>query len=189
MQWLPREREIQGTHLHLRASASGIERIRAVVVQDSDGIAAALDAAMEESIAATFDPWTERDDPKTANQFAIRTGNGGRDMSREHAIGHLSQIPLGEGRTFDVDGTIVAVFRTRPGELFATQALCPHKHGPLADGLLGGTTLVCPLHDTMFDLRTGESVAGGYTLRTYPVRAAADGRIMLELVREAATAE
>ena len=47
----------------------GLERIRAVVMQDSDGIAADLDAALEKSIAATFDPWTERDDPKTANQF------------------------------------------------------------------------------------------------------------------------
>jgi nitrite reductase (NADH) large subunit len=47
----------------------GLERIRAVVMQDSDGIAAELDAALEKSVAATFDPWTERDDPKTANQF------------------------------------------------------------------------------------------------------------------------
>ena len=47
----------------------GLERIRAVVMDDSDGIAAALDAAMEKSIAATFDPWTERARPKTANQF------------------------------------------------------------------------------------------------------------------------
>jgi nitrite reductase (NADH) small subunit len=103
-------------------------------------------------------------------------------MNGEHAIGHLTQIPLGEGRNFDIDGTIVTVFRTRSNELFATQPRCPHRQGPLADGLLGGTMLVCPLHDTTFDLRTGESVAGGYCLRTYPVRATADGRIMLALV-------
>ena len=47
----------------------GLERIRAVVLEDSDGIAAELDAALEKSIAATFDPWTERVKPKTANQF------------------------------------------------------------------------------------------------------------------------
>jgi hypothetical protein len=40
-----------------------------VVLDDSDGIAGALDAALEKSIAATFDPWTERARPKTANQF------------------------------------------------------------------------------------------------------------------------
>ena len=101
-------------------------------------------------------------------------------MNEERAIGHASQVPLGEGRNFDVDGTVITVFRTRTGEVFATQPRCPHKGGPLADGLLGGTLLVCPLHDTTFDLRTGESIAGTCRLRTYEVRTAEDGRIMLE---------
>jgi nitrite reductase (NADH) large subunit len=48
----------------------GIERVRAVVVDDSEGIAATLDADMARSVAATKDPWKEADDPKTANQFA-----------------------------------------------------------------------------------------------------------------------
>jgi nitrite reductase (NADH) large subunit len=47
----------------------GLERIQAVVLDDSDGIVPALDAALEKSIAATVDPWTERVEPKTANQF------------------------------------------------------------------------------------------------------------------------
>jgi nitrite reductase (NADH) large subunit len=48
----------------------GIERIRAVVIDDSDGIAAELDAAMKRSTDATYDPWKEADAPKTVNQFA-----------------------------------------------------------------------------------------------------------------------
>jgi nitrite reductase (NADH) small subunit len=100
-------------------------------------------------------------------------------MNGERAIGHLSQVPPGEGRNFDVDGIVITVFRTRAGELFATQPRCPHRQGPLADGLLGGTLLVCPLHDLTFDLRTGRSMAGDCQLQTYPVRLAADGRIML----------
>jgi nitrite reductase (NADH) large subunit len=48
----------------------GLERIRAVVVDDADGIAAELDAAMEQSIAAVSDPWREAAAPKTPNQFA-----------------------------------------------------------------------------------------------------------------------
>ncbi|MGI4956655.1 MAG: nitrite reductase large subunit NirB [Janthinobacterium lividum] len=48
----------------------GLERIRAIVVEDSDGIVADLDAAMEKSIAAAYDPWQEANTPKTANQFA-----------------------------------------------------------------------------------------------------------------------
>ncbi len=48
----------------------GIERIRAVVVDDGEGIAAALDAAMQSSVDAAYDPWKEALAPKTANQFA-----------------------------------------------------------------------------------------------------------------------
>jgi nitrite reductase (NADH) large subunit len=48
----------------------GIERVRAVVVDDVDGIAAALDEEMSRAVAATKDPWKEADAPKTENQFA-----------------------------------------------------------------------------------------------------------------------
>jgi len=48
----------------------GTERARAVIVGDSDGIAADLDAAMQEAIDATSDPWLESAAPKTSNQFA-----------------------------------------------------------------------------------------------------------------------
>jgi nitrite reductase (NADH) large subunit len=48
----------------------GIDRVRAVVVEDADGIAAELDAAMEAATASVRDPWLERAKPKTPNQFA-----------------------------------------------------------------------------------------------------------------------
>jgi nitrite reductase (NADH) large subunit len=48
----------------------GIERVRATVVDDSEGTAAALDAAMQSSVDAAYDPWRESNAPKTANQFA-----------------------------------------------------------------------------------------------------------------------
>jgi nitrite reductase (NADH) large subunit len=48
----------------------GMERLRAVLVDDSDDLVAALDAAMERSVAAAYDPWKEAAVPKTANQFA-----------------------------------------------------------------------------------------------------------------------
>jgi nitrite reductase (NADH) large subunit len=54
----------------------GIERIRAVVVDDSDGIAVELDAAMKQSTDATYDPWKEADAPKTVNQFATAISAG-----------------------------------------------------------------------------------------------------------------
>ncbi len=97
------------------------------------------------------------------------------------AIGSLGQIPKGEGRTYDVDGTKIAVFHTHAGEVFATQAACPHRAGPLADGLTDGTTVVCPLHDRIYDLRTGAGVGNEYCITVYPVELTPDGHILLTM--------
>ena len=96
----------------------------------------------------------------------------------EFNLGGLTQIPLGEGRNFLVEGAEVAVFNTRKG-LYATQADCPHRRGPLADGLLGGATVVCPFHAWKFDLATGEALLGQCGIRTYPVRLTEGGEMVL----------
>ena len=108
--------------------------------------------------------------------------------SRTVKLGTVEAIPLGEGRTFMVDGEAVAVFRTRGGGLFATQAFCPHGRGPLADGLVGRTTVLCPLHAFAFDLQSGRCLGGGCAdLRSYSVSSEANGEILLQLpaLREA----
>jgi nitrite reductase (NADH) small subunit len=99
----------------------------------------------------------------------------------EVTLGPVQSIPEGEGRNFVVGTRKLAVFRTRQGGLFATQAECPHRGGPLADGLLGARSLICPLHSLRFDLETGQSADGACTLLTYPVRASAGGQIVVEL--------
>jgi nitrite reductase (NADH) small subunit len=99
----------------------------------------------------------------------------------ERAIGHLSQIPSGEGRNYAVGELRVAVFHTRDGKLFATQADCPHKGGPLADGLTDRSTVVCPLHDRVYDFGTGAGIGNECSIAVYPVHAAEDGTIMLTL--------
>ncbi len=103
-------------------------------------------------------------------------------MSDTVDLGPVERIPPGEGRTFDVGGHRIAVFRTRSGEVYATQADCPHRGGPLADGLLGERCVVCPLHGFKFDLGTGAPIGhacGG--VRTYPVAIGGDGRVHLRL--------
>lgn len=97
----------------------------------------------------------------------------------EVLLGPGAAIPLGEGRTFELAGERVAVFHTRTGEFYATQAECPHRQGPLADGLLGGTTLICPLHTWKFDLTTGRTLTGEHCLKTYPVRVDEAGQLWL----------
>ena len=64
-------------------------------------------------------------------------------------------IPLGLGRSFQVAGRLVAVFKARDGKLFAVDGTCPHKGGPLADGMLIGEQVVCPLHAFRFDGTSG----------------------------------
>ena len=107
----------------------------------------------------------------------------------EHCLGPVSQIPKGEGRTFLVPAggpggaapVAVAVFHLRNGGVYATQAACPHRGGPLADGLLGGTTVICPLHSRKFDLSTGAGLSDSCGIATFPVRVTATGLIMVDV--------
>ena len=69
MQWY-RENAKWKERTYVFMERMGLERARAVVVEDSEGIAAALDAGMDAATAAVRDPWKERDAPATPNQFA-----------------------------------------------------------------------------------------------------------------------
>jgi len=94
-------------------------------------------------------------------------------------LGPVDDIPFGEGRTYTVDGEMVAVFRLRDGSLRALQALCPHRGGPLADGQIDNKVVVCPLHLNAFDLKTGCSLSGESDLTVYHVSVDADGHLVI----------
>jgi nitrite reductase (NADH) small subunit len=99
-------------------------------------------------------------------------------------VGPADRIPMGEGRELTVEGRSVAVFRARSGSVHATQAACPHRGGPLAEGLLGGTTIVCPLHGFAFAVTTGEPIGSANTcpaLRTYETRVDERGDVIVYL--------
>jgi nitrite reductase (NADH) small subunit len=97
-----------------------------------------------------------------------------------HVVGTLDEIPIGEGRAFAVDGTEIAVYRLRDGSLRALAAVCPHRGGPLADGLIDGRVVVCPLHGHTYDLTTGAELGGRDAVCAYHVSAADDGTIVVE---------
>jgi len=83
---------------------------------------------------------------------------------------NVEDIPVGEGRVLAVGDEQVAVFRLRDGSLRALNAVCPHRGGPLADGLIDGRVVVCPLHGYTYDLATGAEVSnGGATVCAYTV--------------------
>ncbi|HZN84782.1 MAG TPA: Rieske 2Fe-2S domain-containing protein [Mycobacterium sp.] len=97
----------------------------------------------------------------------------------EVVLGPVDEIPIGEGRTFAVDGEQIAVFRLRDGSLRAIEAVCPHKGGPLADGLADDRVVVCPLHGHTFDMCTGAEAGGAdMSVRSYSV-SAVDGAIRI----------
>lgn len=99
-----------------------------------------------------------------------------------HELGPVERIPLGEARVFRVDGREVAVFRCRSGEVFATSAECPHRGGPLADGLVGGHSVICPMHGFVFDLRTGEAPGRECSrLETHRASVTPAGQLTVEL--------
>jgi nitrite reductase (NADH) small subunit len=105
-------------------------------------------------------------------------------------LGSLEQIPIGEGRTFQLGRIAVAVFRARDGKVLATQALCPHKEGLLADGLIGNNRVVCPLHAYKFSLLTGQPIGNQCeALETYTVSLNETGDILLMLNHQTCTEE
>jgi nitrite reductase (NADH) small subunit len=78
-------------------------------------------------------------------------------MTGFQRIGAADDVPLLEGRTVTLNGRRIAVFRTEDG-FHAVGAACPHRAGPLADGLVAGGCVTCPLHGWRFDLRTGAAL-------------------------------
>ena len=99
--------------------------------------------------------------------------------STKVSLGPLTQIPLGEGRAFDVQGRQVAVFRLRNGHLHAVAAVCPHQGGPLADGQVDGQIVLCPLHLNAFRLSDGCSTSGQQPLARWAVEVDEDGSMMI----------
>jgi nitrite reductase (NADH) small subunit len=101
---------------------------------------------------------------------------------RSVRIGPASSIPIGEGRTYRIGDLSIAIYRTRSGEVYATQAACPHRSGPLADGVIGEGKVMCPLHGYTFRLATGEPVGQECApLRTFPVSVDAAGDVVLTI--------
>lgn len=102
------------------------------------------------------------------------TGQGGTP------VGHVDEIPVGEGRTYALGGEQVAVYRMRDGSLRALGAVCPHRGGPLADGLTDDDVVVCPLHGYGYDLRTGREVSdSGLAVCAHRATVDADGAIRI----------
>lgn len=76
----------------------------------------------------------------------------------EVAVCALSELPPGSVTAAEIDGRRVCVANVH-GEVFAVQDKCPHLFAPLSVGELKGAHIVCPWHDSEFDMRTGRTKA------------------------------
>jgi nitrite reductase (NADH) small subunit len=72
-------------------------------------------------------------------------------------IGSLSDIPRRGARCVASPRGRIAVFRTADDQVFATEDRCPHKGGPLSQGIVHGTSVTCPLHNWVISLETGKA--------------------------------
>lgn len=92
-------------------------------------------------------------------------------MAEWKSICTLEEIPRLGSRVVRSTSGDIAVFRTSANEVFALRDQCPHKGGPLSQGLVHGNQVTCPLHGWKLRLDSGEAVAPDQGCsRRYPVR-------------------
>jgi len=98
-------------------------------------------------------------------------------------VTHCENVPVREGRAVLVAGREIAIFNL--GDRFmATDNQCPHKGGPLCDGIVTGTSVVCPLHAWKINLESGQverpTQGKDHCVSTYPT-SVEDGVVLIGL--------
>jgi len=92
----------------------------------------------------------------------------------------LDEIPPSQARTVRAGDTVIAVFRLTDDRVKALENRCPHKGGPLVDGIISGDDVLCPLHNWRIHLDDGQVKAPDEgCVKTYPVKVE-DGTVFLQ---------
>ena len=107
-----------------------------------------------------------------------------------HDVGGVEDIPPLGARVVELPGRRIALFRTRNDRFFALEDRCPHRGGPLADGIVSGDSVVCPLHQWKVCLSSGAVMRPQEQLacvRSFPVKVI-DGVVLVEIEAEKAKA-
>lgn len=105
-------------------------------------------------------------------------------------VGADDAIPLRGARRFMLDDTPIAIFRAGDGELFALIDRCPHRGGPLSEGIVHGRSVTCPLHNWVISLETGAAQGADHGCTTSLALTVRDGRVNVDIatLRNAALA-
>jgi len=101
-------------------------------------------------------------------------------MSNWIDIAALEDVPQRGARVVKTKLGCVAIFRTAEDKVFAIDDACPHKNGPLSEGIVHGNAVTCPLHNWVIDLETGMAKgADEGRVNTYEIMVE-NGRILLD---------
>lgn len=99
-------------------------------------------------------------------------------------VGEIGDIPRLGARRLCTRAGPVAIFRTSDDEVYALADHCPHRGGPLSDGIVSGKSVTCPLHAWQIDLETGQAMgADEGATRAIPVKIE-DGTIFVALMAD-----
>jgi nitrite reductase (NADH) small subunit len=98
-----------------------------------------------------------------------------------HEVGAVADIPERGARRVRTPAGDIAVFRTGDGRIFALLDRCPHKAGPLSQGIVHGHAVACPLHNWVIDLATGHPTGADAGKGCTPVAPVTilDGRVFI----------
>ncbi|MDR3632652.1 MAG: Rieske (2Fe-2S) protein [Isosphaeraceae bacterium] len=95
-------------------------------------------------------------------------------VEKYHTVARVDEIHEGEGKPFEVEGRLIAVFLDE-GVYYAIDDTCPHQGAPLCDGIVANKTVTCTWHGWCFRLTDGRWVDNPRVLvGTYPVRVVGD---------------
>jgi len=99
-------------------------------------------------------------------------------------VTETNNIPVREGRCVEIGGRQIAIFNLG-NRFMAVDNACPHRGGPLCDGIVSGNHVVCPLHAYRVNLDTGNVVKPEVAVKvdTYPVRVE-NGVVLLQMEEE-----
>ena len=98
------------------------------------------------------------------------------------AIGNIADIPQRGARCVETPQGKIGVFRTMDDRVFAIEDHCPHRGGPLSQGIVHGTAVTCPLHNWSISLETGKALgADKGSVRTIPIKVE-DQQIFIALI-------
>lgn len=94
-------------------------------------------------------------------------------------IGAVTDIPVQGARTLALGDTPIAVFRTVDDRIFALVDRCPHKGGPLSQGIVHGHSVSCPLHNWRIGLADGRAQGNDHGCTSTVAVVVVDGRVRI----------